>query len=405
MRVFEGITEAADAVSHNKLRTFLSLLGMIIGTASVVAVMSAGAMMSHKFIDQADSIGARLIVVYNNWELNDYTASRVYMSNRDVDAMRARNPGALFVRVNDERRTAVRGNVTQKVRIVGVDPGYFDIWPRTFISGRKVTQADEDSLAKVCILTEDYAAAFFPDGKALGSTLTIGSFDYLVVGIAALGDSGSLMSDGTNRETVFFPYSALERTIDWSWTGSPKVFELMVRAGSLDRVNATATNIESYLTRIYGTVDGQCRFKVEKIDGALTAIRTIFAAVTAVVAFIAGISLFVSGIGIMNVMLVAVAERTHEIGIRKAIGAHSSDIMMQFLTESLFICLSGGAIGIALGTGIARVISAITKWPFVMPVGAPVTALLVSAAVGIFFGLMPARNAAALDPVIALTKE
>jgi putative ABC transport system permease protein len=156
---------------------------------------------------------------------------------------------------------------------------------------------------------------------------------------------------------------------------------------------------------MYGLVDGKCRFKVEAIEGALNAIRTIFAAVTAIVAFIAGISLLVSGIGIMNVMLVAVSERTREIGVRKAIGARSSDIMTQFLMESLFICLSGGGAGIALGMVMARVVSALSKWDYLMPVQAPLIALAVSACVGLFFGLAPARNAAALDPVVALTKE
>lgn len=405
MRFLEGITEAADAVSHNKLRTILSLLGMIIGTASVVAVMAAGAMMSHEFIDQADAIGARLIVVYNNWELSDYQTRRVFMSNRDVDALRKQEKDALFVRVLQDNRQAVRGNVSRSVRVQGVDDGYWELWPRPFSAGRAIDKNDGDSLAKVCVLTEDYAKAFFPDGNALGSTLTVGSFDYLVVGITSIPKKEGLMNDGTKTETVFIPYSCLERTTDWSWCGSPRVFELMVRAGSVARVSSTAAGIEAYLTRMYGTVDEKCRFKVEAIEGALKAIRTIFAAVTAIVAFIAGISLFVSGIGIMNVMLVAVSERTREIGIRKAIGARSSDIMAQFLTESLFICLAGGLMGVVFGMGIARIIAMVAKWSYVMPAGAPAIALLVSACIGLFFGLAPAKNAAALDPVTALTKE
>ncbi len=405
MRIFEGISEAADAVRHNKLRTFLSLLGMIIGTGSVVAVIAAGAMMSHEFIDQADAIGARLIVVYSNWEIADYQTRQVYMSNRDIEAMRNLDKDSLFVRVRGDRRQAVRGAVSRSVRLQAADPGYWELWPRTFISGRAILQSDEDSLAKVCVITEDYASAFFPDGNALGSSLTIGAFDYLVVGVVSIPTEQSLMSDGTNRETVFLPYSAIERTTDWTWFGAPRVFELMVRAPSVAEVHATSRTIEDYLSRMYGLVDGKCRFKVEAIEGALNAIRTIFAAVTAIVAFIAGISLLVSGIGIMNVMLVAVSERTREIGVRKAIGARSSDIMTQFLMESLFICLSGGGAGIALGMVMARVVSALSKWDYLMPVQAPLIALAVSACVGLFFGLAPARSAAALDPVVALTKE
>ena len=404
MKILEGIGEAADAVRHNKLRTILSLLGMIIGTAAVVAIMAAGSMMSREFLDKADSIGARFIAVYNNWELEDWQNQQIYMSNRDVEAMRARHKDALFVRILRENLTAIRGNVTKSINVRGVDPGYWELWPHAFAAGRSTDQHDEASLAKVCVLTADYAAAFFPDGNAVGSTVTIGAFDYLVVGIVA-DEKQSILDDGSRRETAFVPYIALERIKDWSWCGSPRVFELMVRAPSVARVKETTTGIEDYLTRMYGTIDGKCRFKVEAIEGALKAIRAIFAAVSTIVAFIAGISLFVSGIGIMNVMLVAVAERTREIGIRKAIGAKSSDIMAQFLMESLFICILGGIIGISLGFGIAKIVSVLAKWSYYMPPFAPVTALLVSAGVGLVFGLAPAKGAAKLDPLVALSKE
>lgn len=405
MKWLEGLAEAADAVRHNKLRTFLSLLGMIIGTASVVAVLAAGSMMSREFIDQADSIGARLIVVYNNWELNDYQTRPIYMSNRDVQALRELESGALFARLNSDRRKVVRGAMSRDIRIMGVDPEYWEIWPREFVSGRTLNYEDEQNLSKVCVITEDYAAAFFPDGNALGSMLTIDSFDYAVVGITAIPEQQSLMSDGTSRETIFIPYVAMERTTNWRWFGSPRVFEIMVRAESVARVPSTVNSIESYLNRMYGTIEGQCRFKVEAIEGALNTVRTIFNAVSMIIAFIAGISLLVSGIGIMNVMLVAVSERTREIGVRKAVGARSVDILIQFIIESLFVCMSGGLIGILLGMLIANGIASAASWTYYMPPAAPLIALTVSACVGLFFGISPAKSAAALEPVMALTKE
>lgn len=401
----EGIREAADSIRHNKLRTFLSLLGMIIGTASVVAVIAAGAMMSHEFIDQADSVGARLIVVYNNWELSDYMARPIYMSNKDVEVLRSKNRGALFVRTNSERYKITKGTVSEQGRVYGVDPDYWKMWPRELLSGRTLDQSDEDTLAKVCVLTEDYAAKFFPKGDALGSTITAGRFDYTVVGVLKQPEKEALLSDGANRSTVFLSYSVLERTIDWTWFGSPKVFEVMVRASSVDAVPATAKNIEEYLNLTYGKVNDKCRFRIEVIESALKMIRTIFSAVTGVIAFIAGISLLVSGIGIMNVMLMAVTERTREIGIRKAIGARSSDILGQFLIESLFLCLTGGVIGIVLGIIITHIVSLASKWQYVMPPHAVIIAVLVSAGVGLFFGITPAKNASALDPVTALSRE
>lgn len=405
MTIMEGINEAADSIRHNKLRTFLSLLGMIIGTASVVAVIASGAMMSHEFIDQADSVGARLIVVYNNWELEDYMARPIYMTNKDVEALRAKNRGTLFVRSNREYYKITKGTVSEEGRVYGVDPDYWEMWPKELLSGRTLNQDDEDTLAKVCVLTEDYALKFFPKGNALGSIITVGRFDYTVVGVLKTPEKEALLSDGSDNSTVFLSYSVLERTVDWTWYGSPKVFELMVRAPSVEAVPETAERIEDYLNTTYGKVNDKCRFTLEVIESALKMIRTIFSAVTGVIAFIAGISLLVSGIGIMNVMLMAVTERTREIGIRKAIGARSSDIMSQFLIESLFLCLTGGIIGIILGIGITQIVSLVSKWQYQMPPQAILIAVLVSASVGLFFGITPAKNAAALDPVTALSRE
>lgn len=405
MTIMEGINEAVDSIRHNKLRTFLSLLGMIIGTASVVAVIASGAMMSHEFIDQADSVGARLIVVYNNWELDDYLARTMYMTNKDVEALRLKVPDALFVRTNSEQYKITKGTVSEEGRIYGVDPDYWEMWPRELLAGRALNQNDEDTLAKVCVLTEDYATKFFPKGDALGSTLTIGRFDYTVVGVLEDPEKEALLSDGATRNTVFLSYTVLEKTVDWTWFGSPKVFELMIRASSVDAVSKTAATVEDYLNLTYGKVNDQCRFKIEVIESALKMIRTIFSAVTGVIAFIAGISLLVSGIGIMNVMLMAVSERTREIGIRKAIGARSSDILSQFLIESLFLCLTGGIIGIVLGIGITQIVSLVSKWAYVMPPEAIAIAVFVSASVGLFFGIAPAKSAAALDPITALARE
>jgi putative ABC transport system permease protein len=405
MRIAEALAEALEAMRHNRLRTFLSLLGMVIGTASVVAVISSAARMKRECIDQADSVGARLIVVYRNSSVQDRQSRPVNMSNADVEAMRALCPRADFARVIDVMRTAVRGAVSRESKVVGVDSSYWRIWPKPQGSGRVLDAADEEKSAKVAILTADLAAAFFPDGDALGASLHIGSFDYTVVGILPLPVKEALMNDGTDRETIFLPYTSMERTFDWSWYGGPRVFEIMIRSASVDQVKDDSQAIESYLRRVYGEVDGKCRFNVEVIESVLKVIRRIFSAVSLVIAFLAGVSLLVSGIGIMNVMLVAVSERTREIGVRKALGARPADILAQFLIESLFVCLAGGAAGLILGSLGAWAVSKALHWGFVIPLTAPLAAFGVSAAIGIFFGLQPALGASRLEPVAALAAE
>jgi putative ABC transport system permease protein len=404
MKLLEGLIEASDAILHNKLRTFLSLLGMVIGTASVVAVISAGAMLRSEFIDQADSIGARLIPIYRNWEIREDGTRSVSMNGRDVEAMKALVPDAQFARLIYTQRQATKGKVSKSASVVGCDPEYWDFWPKPLAGGRMLDSNDEAAIAKVAVLTQDLAAAYFPEGNAVGGRIMVGAFDYTVVGVIAKQDKVSLMGDGMDRETILLPYAVVERTMDWG-AGQPRVLTLMARAASVERVEATAAACDAYLRRIYGEVDGKNRFKVEALESALKVVRNIFAAVSGVVAFIAGISLLVSGIGIMNVMLVAVSERTREIGIRKAVGARRSDILAQFLVESLYVCLAGGFMGLALGGAIAKVASLALRWAFVFPWTAPLAALGVSSAIGLFFGLQPAMSASRLPPVQALSQE
>jgi putative ABC transport system permease protein len=193
--------------------------------------------------------------------------------------------------------------------------------------------------------------------------------------------------------------------MDWSRYGGPRVLSLDIQVNDVADLDYTVTILERFLDARYGSVNGEPRFEVNKAEENIDTFNRIFGIITTVISLIAGISLLVSGIGIMNIMLVTVTERTKEIGIRKAIGAKRFDVLIQFLIEAVIICLIGGGIGIVLGIGNAFAIAATQDWQYVMPVYAIVLGIGVSVAIGLFFGIYPASKASRLDPVVALTKE
>jgi len=213
------------------------------------------------------------------------------------------------------------------------------------------------------------------------------------------------VDDGSDDDTCFVPYQVLESMTDWSALGGPRISRIYFKVHQLADLDYVSAQIGQYLLRKYGSIGDQPRFLVRKAEENIQTTNKVFDVITTVITLIAGISLVVGGIGIMNIMLVTVTERTKEIGIRKAIGAKRRDILGQFLIESIIICLIGGGIGILLGMAITTVVSVIQRWEYLLPWFAIIVGLTVSIAIGLFFGIYPALKAARLDPVVALTKE
>jgi putative ABC transport system permease protein len=201
------------------------------------------------------------------------------------------------------------------------------------------------------------------------------------------------------------PHEALSSIYDWSAFGGPRVLSVHFKVRDLNDLDFATVRIGTYLEARYGLIRGQPRFTVRTAEENIQTTNKIFGIITTVITLIAGISLLVGGIGIMNIMLVTVTERTQEIGIRKALGARRADILGQFLIEALIICLIGGGLGILGGIGLTAVISALRGWGYLLPWLSIALGLGVSIAVGLFFGIYPALKAARLDPVAALTKE
>ena len=405
MNVSEGFRESWDMIVHNKLRTFLTMLGMNIGVAAVIAIMATGLMARTAIMSGVESIGAALIWISPNYDVFSNPSDRTYLKSDDLEEMKDLAEDVLFSPVN--RRTlpmSHRGDEASK-RVFGVYPEYLEIWKNEIQYGSFLNREAIDSRSKVVVLGWSTAELFYGEAeRAVGYTLRIGEQVFTVIGVFAKRER-SFIGDGSNDDSVYMPYPILEKMIDWEGYGGPKILSLNIQVNDLDNLDYVVSVFERYLLARYGTYEGQPRFIVHKAEENIDTFNKIFGVITTAISLIAGISLLVSGIGIMNIMLVTVTERTKEIGIRKAVGAKRIDVLSQFLIEAIIVCLIGGGIGILIGIGISSVVAALQGWRYAMPLYAITLGIGVSASIGLFFGIYPAMKASRLDPVIGLTKE
>ena len=405
MNVSEGFRESWDMILHNKLRTFLTMLGMNIGVAAVIAIMATGLMARTAIMSGVESIGAALIWITPNHEIYENSSERIYLKPDDLEDMRKLVDGALFSPMfRSTLPMSHRGNEDSN-RVFGVYPEYLDIWKYEILYGRFIDHDDIVLRSKTAVLGANTARAFYGDvDAAVGNTLRIGRQVFTVVGVFAKRQR-SFIGDGSDDDSVYVAYPNLEKMTDWESYGGPRIFLLNIQVNDLENLDYTVSLLDRYLLARYGTYEGEPRFIVHKAEENINTFNKIFSVITTAISLIAGISLLVSGIGIMNIMLVTVTERTKEIGIRKAVGAKRVDILSQFLIEAVIVCLIGGDIGIVIGLGISWAVASLQNWRYIMPLYAITLGIGVSAAIGLFFGIYPATKASRLDPVIALTKE
>jgi putative ABC transport system permease protein len=407
MTAGEGFRESWDTISHNKLRTLLTMLGMNIGVAAVIAIMAGGLMARTAIMSGVESIGAALLWITPNYSAYDHSRDRLYLKPTDLDDMRSLVENAVFSPLLRSNQPVSRGGFEDPNRIYGVVPAYNAIWQREVAVGRFISEEDVAAKRKVAVLGRDAARVFFSalrPGDVIGHTIRIGAQVFTVVGILTPRER-SFVSDGSDNETIYVPYPALESVMSWDRFGGPRVLSLDIQVNDVSNLDYTVTVLERFLLARYGRIGEEPRFIVHKAEENIDTFNRIFSIISTVISLIAGVSLLVSGIGIMNIMLVTVTERTKEIGIRKAIGAKRADIMIQFLIEAVSICLIGGGIGILLGVGIAFAVAAVQGWHYLMPLYAIAMGIGVSVVIGLFFGIYPAMKASRLDPVVALTKE
>ena len=394
------------ALARNKLRSSLTMLGIIIGVGAVIAMVSVGQGAQDQAQKQIAALGSNMLFVgagtvnrggmHMGWGA---TKSLIYEDmtaiQRECPAVQAAAPGA------QAGAQVVFGNDNWATQITGTEPQYFDIrsWP--FQEGTSFTQSDVDLAANVAVIGETVRKNLFGATDPIGETIRINNLPFRVTGV--LTPKGTAAAMGNDQDdTVIVPITTLQKKI----TGQDWLRWIMVSAISRDGSYAAQQQITALLRDRHRIRPGQdddffVRNLADMADLADQQARLF----TILLASIASISLLVGGIGIMNIMLVSVTERTREIGIRMAIGATEGDVQQQFLTEAVVLSLLGGAIGICMGLTASYLITQTLQWPVLVSPLAIVIAVVFSMAVGIFFGFYPARKAARLDPIEALRYE
>ncbi len=406
MDVLSIIRIALRALARNKMRSSLTMLGIIIGVGAVIAMVGLGQGAQQKIQEQIAAMGSNVLFVGSGtvnrggmrmgWGA---TKTLVYEDLtailRECPAVAAAAPGS------STSAQVVFANDNWATRITGTEPQYFDIrtWPPA--RGTVFTQADVDSAANLAVIGETVRKNLFGNADPLGQTIRIKNLPFKVVGVLSpKGQSGGMGDD--QDDIVFIPITTHQKKI----TGDTWLRFIVVSAVSRTASYAAQQQITSLLRdrhRIRPGADDD--FFVRNLADIADLYDAQAKVMTMLLASIASVSLIVGGIGIMNIMLVSVTERTREIGIRMAIGATEQDVQRQFLIEAVVLSLMGGAVGIVLGIGASYAITHGLKWAVSISPLAIVVAVVFSMAVGVFFGFYPARKAARLDPIEALRYE
>jgi putative ABC transport system permease protein len=402
MRAFNTIKVALRALRRNTMRSILTALGIIIGVAAVIAMVSIGNGAKAQVEAQVASLGENVITVFPG----SFTAggmrsgwgSASTLTVDDADGIKSEVANVLGVTAEMRDRAQVLANgLNWNTQIMGESPDYPSIrsWP--IDTGTMFTDQDVRSVGKVAVLGKTVVDQLFPDGDPLGKTIRIRNIPFKVVGVLAA--KGFNLFGQDQDDTVVIPYTSHMKRI----SRRPNINSILVQAasaGAIDKVQQDITDL--LMQRRKGRdQDFTVRNQVEFAEMATATAKTM----TLLLGFIAGVSLLVGGIGIMNIMLVSVTERTREIGIRLAVGAHGRDVLLQFLIEAVILSSLGGIIGIVLGVGSSELVSIKTGWPILVSPASVIGAVAFSAVVGMFFGYYPARKAAQLDPIEALRYE
>jgi putative ABC transport system permease protein len=405
MKILNILLSAFRALQRNKMRTFLTMLGIIIGVGAVIAMLAIGQGAEFSVKQQIAALGTNILMVYPGAQqqagVRTAAGSAVTLTEDDALAISRECPAVRYLSPGSGAGgQVIAGNLNWSTGIQGVGSDYLEIRQWSVEYGEFFTDQDVKAAAKVCVLGKTVADNLFPETSAVEQTVRIRNVPFKVVGV--LTKKGQNANGQDQDDLILAPYSTVIRRL----THWPNLRSILISANSVAEIPVAQKQVTEVLRmrhkiQPYDADDFTVR---NQTDLATTATATT-EIMTALLASIASVSLLVGGIGIMNIMLVSVTERTREIGIRMSIGARSRDILTQFLIEALVLSLLGGVTGIILGTVGSSVISSILKWPTIITPFSVFLSFGFSIAIGIFFGFYPARKAAMLNPIDALRYE
>jgi putative ABC transport system permease protein len=401
------IRVAFRALVRNKMRAILTMLGIIIGVSAVIAMVSIGQGAQASVQAQIESIGTNLLFVsagaQNVGGVRSGTgdSGTNTLTVEDLDAIKREVPSVSMVTPTVNSRTQlVVGNMNWNTSLQGVSEQYPEVRKWTIQSGSFFTDADVRTAGRVIVIGQTIADNLFPGTDPVGQTLRVANLPFRVTGV--MTRKGQDQQGRDQDDIAFAPYTTVQKKV----LGSPRLQVAYASAISQDATYTAQEQITELLRQRHKLGDNEANdFTVRNMTDIAEAANETNNTMTLLLACIASVSLLVGGIGIMNIMLVSVTERTREIGIRMAIGARSSAVRSQFLIESIVLSLTGGFIGIVLGVIVSVSIPKFLGWPTLVSSLAIIGSVIFSAAVGIFFGYYPARKAAALDPIEALRYE